>query len=1102
MAIDGGYLPPIVISVTADDRDLLATLAADEAAIADFGKQTTNTQVGVDDAKLIADLTSASAFLDSWAKKPTVKNAFVEVNQGALAGSLAASDALLQTFAAQQYKIAVNPEVYDERPLAQMESLSAMLAAMGAVEIDPQISQAHINSILAELDAITHSRDLAIDLELKNVAAVEAQLAALDAMGDSIDKRLLFALPALSPALAGLASGGGNKDGGLLGGVLASTLTSSLWGDSSGSFINRLLSPLSTLSALFSARFMSLGALAGFGPEHLALTGVGLAGSLAGGGIGAGLLGLGALGTEGVGLGTDLAGIGQASGDIKNVLSAQNNLTAAIQDYGAKSTEAAVAARELNGALSGFNPIARQAVVGAADAIQTFKSLFDQYTGLAEKYGAEIITQAVHVADKFLPIIGKYAAENTKIIQTDLQPLFAWISGPGLAIFTELENKFQQDLPTAMQAFDQGVELLIRMIGLIAPQTGGFIASLDRLFTRLNGSGWSKFAGEIERMISLWRTWDAFLKILIKDVADIFGKTAGLGEGIVVLLTGYLNRLHTVLTTAGDSTGLSTVFKLHKQEVLELIQVLIQFGSIMTQIYIGAAPLLIKLATDALKVINALMRFARGIPGGADALGIGLLLLRFSALRGVITTIGFGALTDALKIVAQGMITLATTAIPALDGALGSMDIAADANPIGLITLAILAFAAAIYELVKHWNTVWSFIKSHSLVSALGLAAIPIVGPFLAAAELIATHWNTVWGFMKSVGAWFSGPFVKFFTSIPKHVEEGFGDLLSFFKALPGEIVSFFESLPGDIEAVFKTLPDLALKAIGSLGYLLGQAVGEAIILMVREAELELKVLYFLFVKMPGIIEGLVVSAVGWLVPTGEHLIAGMINGILGFAPKLWTWFLNLPGKLRSFFSDAVHWLVGSGGSSLSGFLVGIAKFYLQVQKWFLGLPGKLISFFGKAGTWLIDAGVALITGFIHGLESKIPHLTGIINGIINTIKKLPLIGGLIGSPSPYFIKVGEAMMEGLEVGQRNNQSRPISALLDTSNRLKTVPFALGGRSGYGGGGMNLVVNAEFNIYAPGGNAGSIKTAIEQGSAEQFARQALASLSAGAGTRT
>ena len=109
----------------------------------------------------------------------------------------------------------------------------------------------------------------------------------------------------------------------------------------------------------------SIGSLAGLGPEHVIMTLLGLAGSATGAGLGGGLLAAGALGTSAVGMGTDLAGMGQAAGDIKLTYQAMDQLNT-VQEYGAGSTQAAAAQQNLNQVLGSFNPIAKQAVEQAA----------------------------------------------------------------------------------------------------------------------------------------------------------------------------------------------------------------------------------------------------------------------------------------------------------------------------------------------------------------------------------------------------------------------------------------------------------------------------------------------------------------------------------------------------------------------------------------------------------------------------------------------------------------------------------------------------------------------------------------------------------------
>jgi TP901 family phage tail tape measure protein len=92
------------------------------------------------------------------------------------------------------------------------------------------------------------------------------------------------------------------------------------------------------------------------------------------------------------------------------------------------------------------------------------------------------------------------------------------------------------------------------------------------------------------------------------------------------------------------------------------------------------------------------------------------------------------------------------------------LNVAMDANPVGLIIIAILALVAGIWLLWTHskgfrdffiglWNDIWGFLKAVGSWFA---------GPF---SRFFIDTWNDIWGFFKAVGSWFAGPFAGFFVS-------------------------------------------------------------------------------------------------------------------------------------------------------------------------------------------------------------------------------------------------------------------------------------------------------------------------------------------------
>jgi hypothetical protein len=317
----------------------------------------------------------------------------------------------------------------------------------------------------------------------------------------------------------------------------------------------------------------SVAGLAGFGAERALTSTLGIAGSMIGGLAGGGLLAGGLLSTTAVGMGTDAAGIGQAAGDIKTVSTNLGALNSAIKTYGRNSTQAAQAQATLNQSLASFSPVARGAVLAAAQTSQAFKSMFDKATGQAEKTGAEIINQAMHVGMKFLPTIGKYATQNTEIIQHGLQPFFTWLQqkGPqgGLGIFTNLEQIFQNRLPTSIHALTQGIELFTKVMDVAAQHTGGLVQKVNEFVTKWNSPAmFPRVAAEVGKLISLFRTWMGLLGSMIGLVVDLFKPAVGFGKQFAETLTQIINKVRDWLSASGTQDVLHRLFAAHTQQLI------------------------------------------------------------------------------------------------------------------------------------------------------------------------------------------------------------------------------------------------------------------------------------------------------------------------------------------------------------------------------------------------------------------------------------------------------------------------------------------------------------------------------------------------------
>ena len=374
---------------------------------------------------------------------------------------------------------------------------------------------------------------------------------------------------------------------------------------------------------------------AGLGLEHYLFTLLGIGGSAAAAVGGGGLLALGAGGVAGAGIGTDLAGIGQAAGDIKGVVQAQNALSQAIAVYGKNSTNAKQAQASLNAELASFSPLAHNAVLAAANTAQGFHQMFNAATGAAESVGAQIINQTMQVAETFLPTIGADALRNMKIIQQALQPLFAWLSGPqGMQILNDLENEFTQHLPIAMHAFEQGLELLLRVVDIASQDTGGFVTWLDKLFTRLNSESNMTLSAEIGKLVDDFRLWEQFAKLLVTDIYLLFHQDVGTGNSIIASLTTMLQHVKEYEQSTRGSAQIQNIFEVHKQEILEELQVIAKLADTFGSVYMAIAPPLVSVMnTVVLPVLNDIAKVIAAIAksSNAAALAIGGLIIASKA---------------------------------------------------------------------------------------------------------------------------------------------------------------------------------------------------------------------------------------------------------------------------------------------------------------------------------------------------------------------------------------------------------------------------------------------------------------------------------------
>lgn len=319
------------------------------------------------------------------------------------------------------------------------------------------------------------------------------------------------------------------------------------------------------------------------------------------------------------------------------------------------------------------------------------------------------------VIGALLPVVGRLAA----IFASALAPVFSQLAGviralmPTLIIvgklFASLAGAILGDLVSAFTA-------LARLIVAISPALAGFAKAFSGIFTVLENSGVFAVLGDtleqltvpLGKLISqILHGLTPILPPLIKFIGQLASMlAAGLAQAITALLPP-LSKL--ALAVLG---ALVTILPVVLPLLLQL-----------TKIFTGA-------------VVRAVSDLALALAAVLNAIPPSLLSK---------IVIGILAIVAAVK--AWGVAMAIVTAI-------------SDANPIGLIALAVAGLVIGITELVRHWNTVWNTIKQvasdawHFIYDGFGKFLLPLLGPAgliaLGVIEL-AQHWKQIWGAIKQV---------------------------------------------------------------------------------------------------------------------------------------------------------------------------------------------------------------------------------------------------------------------------------------------------------------------------------------------------------------
>lgn len=348
--------------------------------------------------------------------------------------------------------------------------------------------------------------------------------------------------------------------------------------------------------------------------------------------------------------------------------------------------------------------------------------------------------------------------------------------------------------------------------------------------------------------------------------------------------------------------------------------------------------------TDALQWLADNGADAIPVIGGVAAV-VGTLAAGFAVLGASIGLVSLGGLVSTIPVVA-GLMSAWGAVTTAVGDAWAFLSLAMEANPIGVVLVAVAAVVAALVYLYNTNETVRDAI-------------------------------DAAWQAIQSVVGAVVGAIVGFFTTTLPAAFQAVADF--FTVTIPAAFqafVDFMAGLPATIGAFIQQLPMLIVEGIGLLIGVVAGLVASLTVLAIQAGQAFLTNLVSFFMQLPGQVMAFLQSAVAFVASFAAQLAADAVQAGSSFLQGVMSFFMQLPGQLMAFLSSAIASIAsfvaqvpGQAVAAGQGFLNGIRSGFQAAVSFVQGIPGQIMGFFSNAGSWLVNSGKALLDGFTSGIR-------------------------------------------------------------------------------------------------------------------------------------
>jgi phage-related protein len=341
-----------------------------------------------------------------------------------------------------------------------------------------------------------------------------------------------------------------------------------------------------------------------------------------------------------------------------------------------------------------------------------------------------------------------------------------------------------------------------------------------------------------------------------------------------------------------------------------------------------------------------------------------------------------------------------------------ALNAALDANPIGLVILALAALVAAVALVITNWDTIVAFFKGiWDQVWKWTSDRITDVRNF------IVSTWNDIYKWLSDkltsirdffVNIW--NDIASFFSGIGTTIGNAVGNVIDWFASLPAKIGAFLSTLPGIVLDYFTAAFKFAVNAVI-------QGIEWVIAAMLA---LPVKIAILVIQATKALIDGFV-NGFNWLatnipifinnvITFFNELPGRVIAAVANFGTMIGTWFTNawafltttatnllnafitwmltapaqILGALASFGSMLLNWVSTAFNTAWDWAVARAAEFIA----WAVGLPGRIIAaikrFIEDARNWASQAFQALRDAAAQKAAEFLSWISGLPGRIIS----------------------------------------------------------------------------------------------------------------------